>query len=870
MRKNVSIIAFITFIFCLFFAVSCTPGVEPVNYNVTFDLNNGAEPKIVSVMEKSCVEFPEDPQKEGWEFKGWYTENDVVFEASTPITSDLVLKAKYTGTAFFYVDKNADPKEVKFTEGEAVTPPTVEGYEEISYYWSENKNATQESKKEDEFDLSKVSKSPLTLYVISAKVVTVTFDYNYEKAESSSKEVEINKTLTKPGNPKHKENFYYKFSYWYEEKGDEDPKDYEKPFDFETPLTKDITLKAKWNAYIGFISSVGTYNGQLVIYNGTSYVREEDCSEFKATYITDDTEDNSGSKELSIKFKETKDEYIYFTFEPFKVSKKTKFSITVTNGIEKESYDISVSKNVEQEEPSVKESDYLVIMYMDGDNNLNDPIFMDMNEVEYGLSQIRNTDGTPKTEYVSVNVVALWDGWSGDGTNNPQIGKKGTYIYELGTDYGCDTTWTTSSGCVLSSKTKDLTSHASWIKNNEVNMGDKQTLINFLNWVNERYKAGKVILQFANHGGGPRYAPTYAKTEDGYTVKLDNAGRRALCWDDNSYSVINGESFLKTKDVSDALSQAGYGKNNQLDMILMDVCLGASIEDAYQFKDYAKYMVASPNNVGEMGMDYSKFIQSFKRTATIESIGKQLINDFKDNYKFTELEWMKIQNDLSTDGIYPNLNYVQFFSMAGVSTLSMIDLSKIDALEDSITSLATFLLSNKDKIVSRHYFNENGDFVPEEPENPVPYLHLLRDYVRYSGISGDSLYYMGSFSWLFDIGYMMDNFIYISSAEIKDKKGNSISNPYKWTELIPYCEGVKEALGNTIIDAWRDSSVAENLYDVLKRDETSHYGLTISGEAIAIDGNNFVPGTCPDFYESDLVFGADSVWTDLLVEWFGE
>lgn len=868
MRKNVSIIAFITFIFCLFFAVSCTPGVGSVKYNVTFDFNNGAEPKIVSVMEKSCVEFPEDPQKEGWEFKGWYTEDGVAFTASLPIVSDLVLKAKYTGTAFFYVDKNADPKEVKFTEGEAVTPPTVDVNEEFSYYWSENKNATLESKKEDEFDLSKVSKSPLTLYAISAKVVTVTFDYNYEKAESSFEEVEINKTLTKPENPKHKKEFQFKFSYWYEEKGDEDPKDYEKPFDFETPLTKDITLKAKWNARLGFINSVATNNGQLVIYNGTSYVREEDCSEFKATYITDDTEDNSGSKELSIKFKETKDEYIYFTFEPFKVSKKTKFSITVTNGIEKESYDISVSKNVEQEEPSVKESDYLVIMYMDGDNNLNDPIFMDMNEVEYGLSQIRNTDGTPKSEYVSVNVVALWDGWSGDGTDNPQIGKKGTYIYELGTDYGCDTTWTTSSGCVLSSKTKDLTSHASWIKNNEVNMGDKQTLINFLNWVNERYKAGKVILQFANHGGGPRYAPTYAKTEDGYTVKLDNAGRRALCWDDNSYSVINGESFLKTKDVSDALSQAGYGKNNQLDMILMDVCLGASIEDAYQFKDYAKYMVASPNNVGGMGMDYSKFIQSFKRTATIESIGKQLINDFKDSYKFTELEWMKIQNDLSTDGIFPNLNYVQFYSMAGVSTLSMIDLSKIDALEDSITSLATFLLSNKDKTVSGLYYDENGEVVLEETENPVPYLDLLRDYVRDSGITGNSLYYMGSYSWLFDIGYMMDNFIYISSAQIKDEQNNIVSNPYEWTELKPYCESVKGALEDTIIDAWRDSPVDKNLYnDVL---QGTHYGLTISGETIAIDGNNFVPGTCPDFYESDLAFGAASVWTDLLVEWFGE
>ena len=96
-------------------------------------------------MENSCVPFPEDePQKDGWKFKGWYTENDVSFEPSTPITSDLVLKAKYTGTAFFYFDKNSDPIEVTFTEGEAVTPPTADGYEEISFYWSKNKNATKE------------------------------------------------------------------------------------------------------------------------------------------------------------------------------------------------------------------------------------------------------------------------------------------------------------------------------------------------------------------------------------------------------------------------------------------------------------------------------------------------------------------------------------------------------------------------------------------------------------------------------------------------------------------------------------------------------------------------------------------------------
>ena len=50
----------------------------------------------------------------------------------------------------------------------------------------------------------------------------------------------------------------------------------------------------------------------------------------------------------------------------------------------------------------------------------------------------------------------------------------------------------------------------------------------------------------------------------------------------------------------------------------------------------------------------------------------------------------------------------------------------------------------------------------------------------------------------------------------------------------------------------------------------THYGLTISGETIAIDSGTIVPGTCPDFYESDLAFGAASSWTDLLVEWFGK
>lgn len=498
-----------------------------------------------------------------------------------------------------------------------------------------------------------------------------------------------------------------------------------------------------------------------------------------------------------------------------------------------------------------KQSDYLMIMYMDGDNDLNDPIFLDMNEVEYGLYQIRNSsDG-----YASVNVVALWDGWAGsygydeDGNAIPKIGKSESYIYEIGIDDGISIQYTSSKGCVLSSNTKDLTSRASWIENNEVDMGDKQTLINFLNWVNERYEAENVILQFSNHGGGPRSAPIYAKTEDGFSIKIDNSGRRALCWDESSS--LTGGSFLKTSDVSDALAAAGYGEDNKLDMILMDVCLGASVEDSYQFKDYVNYLVASPNTVPGMGMNYVSMMKSFTSGSTIESIGKQLIEDYRAYYEWDISTWQEVASSLGS-GI--TVDDAVWYSPCGISTLSMIDLTKIDELEDKITALAELLLANKDKVFSG---------VTAQDGSSVSYIQFLRDfYVRYSGMTGNSMYYLGSYSWLFDIGFMIDSFSFVA-ADIF----NGEQNPDAWPELVAACSDVKTALEGAIVKAWRDFPYSTgNLYEDLKG---THYGLVISGETIAVDGGDIVPGSCPDFYETDLAFGNDSAWTELLVEWFG-
>ena len=546
-----------------------------------------------------------------------------------------------------------------------------------------------------------------------------------------------------------------------------------------------------------------------------------------------------------------------------------------------------------------KSSDWLVVMYMDGDNNLNDSIFMDMNEVEYGLYQIRNSDGSSFSGYDSVNVVALWDGASSfenpDGsTGTPQIGNAGTYIYELGRDYDNSTTYTTSPGCVLSSDTKNLSYTAPWLvgttqtistslPNNahgELNMGDKQTLINFLKWVNARYTANKgVILQFSDHGGGPR-SVRYVKTADGRTIKVgDTSGRRALCWDEYSSS-----AFLKTKDVSDALQAADYGPSKKVAMILMDVCLGSSLEDAYQFKDYANYLAASPNNIPGLGLDYVNLMKSFTLNTTIEAIGQKIVQDYKTQYGNNTTLWNKYAQALGYNSYssITNTNVKQnmeWLGDLGFTTFTITDLNKIADIKTAIDSLCTLLLSNTGKTI---YVDANGYFSPTETSTTQNYVTYLGQHhanivnflssTTNSYSLDDYIYYQGSYTWLYDIGYIARMMQYFSASTITTES-STYSNENAWPELNTAATSLITTLNDAIKYSWRDSQVSsdKDFYSRIDGSTTefSHYlGLTICGANIATNGNNFAQGTAPSFYKTDLAFGADSRWGDLLEYWF--
>ena len=328
-------------------------------------------------------------------------------------------------------------------------------------------------------------------------------------------------------------------------------------------------------------------------------------------------------------------------------------------------------------------------------------------------------------------------------------------------------------------------------------MGDKQTLINFLNWVNERYTATKgVILQFSDHGGGPR-SVRYVKTADGRTIKVgDTSGRRALCWDEYSSS-----AFLKTKDVSDALQAAGYSPSNKAAMILMDVCLGSSLEDAYQFKNYANYLAASPNNIPGKGLDYVNLMKSFTLNTTIEVVGQKIVQDYKTQYGNNTTLWNNYAQAMGynsyssiTDTIKQNM---EWFGDLGFTTFTITDLSKIADVKTAIDSLCELLLSNTGKTI---YVDAKGYFSPTATEATRNYVTYLGQHhaniVNILSSTTDSyslddyIYYQGSYTWLYDIGYIARMMQYFSTSTITTES-STYSNENAWPELNTAGETVK-------------------------------------------------------------------------------
>lgn len=269
MKKIIAVSAFVLVLalFAIAFAACNTDlGGPSGKCTVTFELNYDGAPEAekISVDSGNVAEAPEDPEREDYEFVGWYTDAACTTEADFEfaITEDVTYYAKWqqtVATVTFVLNNGTDDVETeKVAIGESIEQPEDPEYDDIhvldAWYTDEALTAVYEFGSEITGDI--------TLYagwteVDPDTVLTVTFMWNYDGAPDDgvarTSQVSFN---SKPRTYKASRDGYY-LAGWYTDAA------CTQEFDFDERLKSSVTLYARW-------MDIYTFEAEYVDFTGMS------------------------------------------------------------------------------------------------------------------------------------------------------------------------------------------------------------------------------------------------------------------------------------------------------------------------------------------------------------------------------------------------------------------------------------------------------------------------------------------------------------------------------------------------------------------------------------------------------------------------
>lgn len=144
------------------------------------------------------------------------------------------------------------------------------------------------------------------------------------------------------------------------------------------------------------------------------------------------------------------------------------------------------------------------------------------------------------------------------------------------------------------------------------NMGDSQTLTDFIKWGQDNYPADRYVLVFWDHGGGALadfggYAANVVPKPDYFASKM-------------TFNAIQ-------KATSDAL---GDDQARRFELIGFDACLMGTLEIAEALKDVGRYLAASQDVEPGGGWDYTSFLNFIVSNPSADggAIGKAIAEGF--------------------------------------------------------------------------------------------------------------------------------------------------------------------------------------------------------------------------------------------------
>ncbi len=250
---------------------------------------------------------------------------------------------------------------------------------------------------------------------------------------------------------------------------------------------------------------------------------------------------------------------------------------------------------------------WTVLLYLDGDNDLEASAITDFLEAsDVGSSS-------------DVNIAALFDRISSYSTSEDNWTDARRGLIQQGDSPTTD--WGESIG--------------------EVNMGDPDTLSDFINWGVSAYPAEHYAVIIWNHGDGWLTAPE----NDAKSVATDTTSSDAL----------------SIRELRLAL-EASEPSTGPIDILGMDACLMSMAEVAYEIRNQADYYVASEETIALEGWPYDTILSSLVSTPSMtpKALAMIMVNRFAATYS-------------------------EFY------TLASIDLSQMDTVAECVDVLAESL-----------------------------------------------------------------------------------------------------------------------------------------------------------------------------------
>ncbi|MFH0976945.1 MAG: clostripain-related cysteine peptidase [Spirochaetota bacterium] len=450
-------------------------------------------------------------------------------------------------------------------------------------------------------------------------------------------------------------------------------------------------------------------------------------------------------------------------------------------------------------DPSVTTTkNWTIIVYLDGDNNLEQAALTDLNEME-----AVNLTGS------SINVITLFDRAPAYYTSSPDW--TGTRIYEVAYDSAGS-----ANEAIVSKRLGSTSLGIPEASDVELNMGDPQTLSKYIDYCKTYFPATNYALILWNHGGGWKNKNIINNIKSGLktlssisevSILKENKSSlaKAVCWDDT-----NGDDTLYMSEVKSAV--AGKG----LSIIGFDACLMGMIEVAYELKDNASYMIASEETIPGDGWNYEAWLTSFK-----DSVGKtadDMCNAIVDSYglyyitysgtTLSALDLSKVSdvysalntfseslyNAISTDTIRDNVfntiwNDVEYYC-AGYSSDYNIDLWHLaDRIQNTYTYTnstlhCTALKTAIEGCIVKEWHNTSGTIDTGNPNSHGLAIHFT--YINSSGYGGNMWYdYCNGYSSTYPVDFVQD----ANNNWVAHYSGSSIVGPgllYRlWRETLP-------------------------------------------------------------------------------------